>query len=302
MNRIQFLACLSAVAVVACAPESESGEDFEHSSDVSAAQDALGIDLVNVGLSAGDKPCGDDAQVASVTDKDGRYLAFCKSNAGFTSIIQVMPDGVEPISIASKCALDTYLAATPETASVPQALVDACKNAQAMSRAVSAKPVTVRSAEKSEVVISAPTSCSSVATFENTHCNAIDTYTSHYQVADYVSWCSSGLSTSAQRTASSQGLPDAFEGRMKVAACGTSWTNIKGLTKKSISGAWVITPGTNINVSPGYVATIETHVYDVEENDDGVTVYGSDLRFQVNSNSGGTFRYTGAFVEFVPTP
>ncbi|KYF52564.1 hypothetical protein BE08_32585 [Sorangium cellulosum] len=67
-----------------------------------------------MGLSAGATPCGDDAHVAPIADGVGRYLAFCVNASGRTSALQITPGGVAPVGAPSACALDTFLAASPE--------------------------------------------------------------------------------------------------------------------------------------------------------------------------------------------
>jgi hypothetical protein len=212
-----------------------------------------------------------------------------------------MPGNVAPLRSSSSCALDTYLAAAPADAPVPQALVDACKGSSVVGRRISADPVAVGTKLNSLNIIAAETACSSATYFEDVHCAAIADYATDPQIADAVSWCGVGFySGTAQRTSSSQGIPGAYEGRTTVAACGTGTTNLKGLVRKSLSGTWVAVA--NVNISPYYVATRTVHLPDVEESDAWSTYYGDDLRFTVTANTGATYRYTGAFIEFVPVP
>ncbi|MFS8069372.1 MAG: hypothetical protein ACMG6S_23665 [Byssovorax sp.] len=308
MKCIHVLGYLGAITLTACGgvdsgemSSAAEGEEQRNASLSNVANDPLGIALEEVGLSAGDRPCGDDAQVASVVDEAGRYLAFCSSSAGYTSVLQVTPGDVAPLRSSSDCALDTYLAAAPADAPVPQALVDACKGSSVVGRRISADPVAVGTKLTTFNIIVANTACSSATYFQDVHCAAIADYATDPQIADAVSWCALGpYSSSAQRTASTQGLPGAFEGRTTVAACGTGTTNLKGLVRKSISGTWVTIA--NVNINPYYVATRTVHHYDVEESDAWSTYYGDDLRFTVTPSSGATYRYTGAFIEFVPVP
>jgi hypothetical protein len=308
MKCIHVLGYLSAIALTACAgvdaEEMSSAAEVEEQGSTSlpnVATDPLGVALEEVGLSAGDRPCGNDVHVASVVDEAGRYLAFCASPAGSTSVLQVTPGNVAPLRSSPTCALDTYLAAAPADAPVPQALIDACKGSSVVGRRISADPVAVGTRSTSLDIIAADTACSSATYFQDVQCAAITDYATDPQIADAVTWCAVGLfSGSAQRTASSQGLPTAFEGRTTVAACGTGTTNLKGLVKKSISGAWVTVA--DVNISPNFVATRTVHHYDVEETSGGITYYGADQRFTVTPASGATYRYTGAFIEFVPVP
>jgi hypothetical protein len=264
------------------------------------ASDPLGVDLKAVGLSAGDKPCGDYAHVASVVSEEGRYLAFCAGASRDTSVVQVTPAGVAPVGSSGGCALDTYLAATPDDAAVPQALVDACERASIGTRRVSAEPVRVGTVNTLGVILNPNNDCSNSSLFQSTRCAAIDDYTGNASVQDFVSWCGVGpYSGNAQRTASLQGLPTAWEGRMIVAACGSAATNVKGWVKRS-NGTWVNTAGDNINVSPFNVVTIDIHHYDVTDGS-GVPD-GVDLRFTVTPSDGAWYRYTGAFVEYTPVP
>lgn len=265
------------------------------------ARDPLGVDLEAVGLSAGDKPCGDYAHVASVVNEEGRYLAFCTGASRDAFVVQVTPGGVAPIGSSGGCALDTYLAATPDDAAVPQELADACERSSLGARHLSAKPVLVGDpVALGPIIINPNNDCSNSSLFESTRCAAIDDYTGNVGVKDFVSWCGLGpYAGNAQRTASAQGLPTAFEGRMIVAACGSATTNMKGWVKRS-NGTWVNTPGDNINVSPFHVVTIDVHHYDVTDGSglpDGV-----DLRFTVTPSDGASYRYTGAFVEYYPVP
>lgn len=264
------------------------------------ARDPLGVDLEAVGLSAGDKPCGDYAHVASVVN-EGRYLAFCAGASRDAFVVQVTPGGVAPKGSSGGCALDIYLAATPNDAAVPKELLDACEQSSLGARHVSTEPVLVRDIVVVPPIILNPNNdCSNSSLFESTRCAAIDDYTGDVNVQDSVSWCGLGpYAGNAQRTASVQGLPTAFEGRMTVAACGSATTNIKGWVKRS-NGTWVNTPGDNINVSPFHVVTINIHHYDVTDGSglpDGV-----DLRFTVTPSAGASYRYTGAFVEYFPVP
>jgi hypothetical protein len=308
MKCIHVLGYLGAITLTACGgvdsgemSSAAEGEEQPSASLSNDANDPLGIALEEVGLSAGDRPCGDDAQVASVVDEAGRYLAFCSSSAGYTSVLQVTPGDVAPLRSSSSCALDTYLAAAPADAPVPQALVDACKGSSVVGRRISADPVAVGTKLNSLTIIAAETACSSATYFEDVNCAAITDYATDPQIADAVTWCALGpYSTNAQRTASTQGLPGALEGRTVVAACGTGTTNFKGLVRKPISGTWVTV--TNVNISPYYVAARAIYLSDVSESDAWDTYYGDDLRFTVTPSSGATYRYTGAFIEFVPVP
>jgi hypothetical protein len=276
-------------------PDVEVEEDGE-----SRAKDPLGVDLKSVGLSAGDRPCGDYAHVASVVSEEGRYLAFCAGAARDTSVVQVTPGGVAPIGSSGGCALDTYLAATPDDAAVPQELVDACEPSSLGTRLVSAGPMVVGVFDPAGPILDPNNDCSNASLFENIRCDAIDDYTGNASVKDFVSWCGLGpYSGNAQRTASTQGLPTAYVGRMTVAACGSATTNVKGWVKRT-SGTWVNTPGDNINVSPFHVVTIDVHHYDVT---DGAGLPdGVDMRFTVTPSAGASYRYTGAFVEYFPVP
>lgn len=298
------LTALTALAAPACSFDIEEIDDpaivagaATDSLIAADAKDPLGIDLAAVGLSAGDRPCGDAAHVASIADEAGRYLAFCVSPSGDTSVFQVTPGGVAPVGAPSACALDTFLAASPKDAAVPRALIAACKGA-APSRRVSEAPVVVNTAALGGVVITAPGPCESASLFINVNCAAITDYATHPQIADQVTWCSVGPFTgSAQRTASAQGLPGAFEGRQTVAACGTATTNLKGYVK-GLGGAWAVPLGASVNISPGHVATRDVHLYDVPETDS----FGTDLRFTVTPSEGAWYRYTGAYIEFYAEP
>lgn len=309
MKCLYVLAGLSALTLTACADDprglSDDSAPGRDGSDATAdTTDSLGVDLAAAGLQAGDRPCGDDAHVASLTDEAGRYLAFCVSPTGDSSVLQVTPGGVAPLGSPSACALDTFLAAAPKDTAVPRALVDACRGAAAPAgRRLADAPVVATSPSfGGGVIITTPGPCESSAVFVNTHCAAIDDYKDHPQIADEVSWCSSGQYTTAQRTASSQGLPGAFEGRQTVAACGTGTTNLKGFVKGGLTGTWKVPSGANVNISSGHVATRDVHHYDVYEEEGFDSAYGSDLRFTVTANTGAWFRYTGAFIEFVPVP
>jgi hypothetical protein len=308
-----IFACLSSFALMACAvgdageaPEDALGSDRAGS----GALDPLGVELEAVGLSAGDKPCGADAHVASIVDKERRYLAFCVSASGTTSVLQITPGSVAPIGAPSACALDTFLAASPEDTPVPRALVDACEGVAPRSRQLSDEPVVVDLSPSINPQLSGPGDftalgpCQSTAVFTNVYCDAIDDYATDPQVADAVSWCRVGpFSGNAQRTASAQGLPDAFAGRQTVAACGTGTTNLRGYVKRGLSGTWAVPSGANVNISPNHVATREIHGYDVVEYDAWGTAYpGSDLRFVVTPSAGAWYRYTGAFIEYPPVP
>ncbi|MGK3995830.1 hypothetical protein [Sorangium sp. So ce1024] len=307
MKLAHVLACIGSFTLVACvAGEPHESPEAAHDLDLAGAdaRDPLGIDLEAVGLSAGDTPCGDDAHVASIADEAGRYLAFCVNPSGDTTVLQITPGGVAPIEARSACALDTFLAASPEGTPVPRALAAACQGAPRLARELSDEPVVVNTffAPVGDLVALGP--CQSTAVFTNVHCGAIDSYASGPHIADSVSWCRVGpFSGGAQRTASSQGLPGAFEGRQTVAACGTARTNLKGLVKKALSGAWAVPSRANVNISPNHVATIDVHHYDVREVDNYDTVhYGVDLRFVVTPSAGAWYRYAGAFVEFFPVP
>ncbi len=307
MKLAHVFTCLSAVALAACAADDSQAVPSEAPGEGradAAALDPLGVDLVAAGLSAGDTPCGDDAHVASVTDEAGRYLAFCVAPSGDTSVLQITPGGVEPLGAPSGCALDTFLAAAPAGTPVPRALVAACKGAAPPARRLSDEPVAVIATPVGIGGIGVLGPCQSATVFTNVQCDAIDDFTSNASVADSVSWCSVGpLTGVAQRTASSQGLPDALQGRLTVAACGTATTNLKGQVKRGISGTWVVPSGDNVNVSPNHVATRDIYTFDVVEYDDFDTpFYGSDLRFIVTASEGAWFRYTGAYVEYFPVP
>ncbi|WP_438022610.1 hypothetical protein [Sorangium sp. So ce233] len=307
MKLTHVLACISSFALVACVA-GEPHESLEGAQDPdragAGARDPLGIDLEAVGLSAGDTPCGEDAHVASIADEAGRYLAFCVSSSGYTSVLQITRGGVAPLGARSACALDTFLAASPEGTPVPRALVAACQGAPRIARELSDDPVVVNAllAPAGDLTTLGP--CQSAAVFTNVHCGAIDDYASSPWVADSVSWCGVGpFAGNAQRTASTQGLPGAFEGRQTVAACGTGRTNLKGHVKKGLSGAWAVPSGANVNISPDHVATRDIHHYDVIEYDSFDTPYsGTDLRFTVTPSAGAWYRYTGAYIEYVPVP
>lgn len=307
MNLAHVLACMSSLSLVACvagepqeSPEGAQGPDLADA----GARDPLGVDLEAVGLSAGDTPCGDDAHVASIADRVGRYLAFCVNASGRTSVLQITPGGVAPVGAPSACALDTFLAASPEGTPVPRVLVAACQGAPRLARELSDEPVVVNLLPASLGDITTLGPCQSTAVFTNVHCDAIDDYASGPAIADSVSWCRVGpFAGNAQRTASSQGLPDAFEGRQTVAACGTARTNLKGHVKKGLSGAWAVPPGKSVNISPDHVATVDVHHYDLMEYDSFDTPYGgSDLRFTVTPSTGAWYRYTGAYIEYFPVP
>jgi hypothetical protein len=310
MKCLYVLAGLSALTLAACAADDPRGSGDGSTSgregaDAAAdATDALGVDLAAAGLQAGDRPCGDDAHVASIADEAGRYLAFCVSPAGDSSVFQVTPGGVAPLGAPSACALDTFLAAAPAGTAVPRALVDACKGAAAPpGRRVADAPVVATAPSFGGGVITIQGPCENSTIFVNTYCGAIDDYKDRPQIADEVSWCSSGQYVgTAQRTASSQGLPGAFEGRQTVAACGTGTTNLKGFVKGGLTGTWKVPSGANVNVSPGHVATRDVHHYDVYEEEGFDSSYGTDLRFTVTPSAGAWYRYTGAFIEFFPVP
>lgn len=313
MRITRIFACLSSFALMACAvgdadeaPEGVPGAD----SAEAGALDPLGINLEAVGLSAGDRPCGADVHVASIVDKERRYLAFCVSASGYTSVLQITPGDVAPLGAPSACALDTFLAASPDGTPVPRALVDTCKGAAPLARELSDEPVAVDLSPSIKPLIAGPGDiavlgpCQSTAVFTNTYCDAITAYATHSQVVDAASWCRIGpFSGSAQRTASSQGVPGVSAGRQTVAACGTGRTNLKGYVKRGLSGTWAVSPVANVNISPNHVATREIHTYDIVEYDNWNTPYpGSDLRFIVTPSSGAWYRYTGAFVEYAPVP
>lgn len=310
MKCAYVLAGLSALSLLACAADDPRdgaearGADGEGYEAPAGATDPLGVDLAAAGLSAGDQPCGGDAHVASVADAAGRYLAFCVNPAGNTSVLQVAPGGVAPLGAPSACALDTFLAAAPQDAAVPRALVEACKGAAApASRRVSDAPVVATSPAFGGGVITVAGPCESAAFFINTTCDAIDDYATGPQIADQVSWCTSGQALGvAQRTASSQGLPGAFEGRTTVAACGAGTTNLKGLVKGGLTGDWKVPSGASVNVSPGHVATRDVHHYDVYEESGLNSSYGSDMRFIVTPAAGAWYRYAGAFIQFYAEP
>lgn len=305
MKLAHVLACIGSFALVACvAGEPHESPEAAHDAEGAGARDPLGIDLEAVGLAAGDAPCGDDAHVASIADEAGRYLAFCVNASGDTSVLQITPGGVAPIKAGSACALDTFLAASPDGTPVPRALAAACQGAPRLARELSDAPVVVNTLLAPVGDIAALGPCQSTAVFTNVHCDAIDSYASGPWIADSVSWCRVGpFAGGAQRTASSQGLPDAFEGRQTVAACGTARTNLKGHVKKGLSGAWAVPSGANVNISPNHVATIDIHHYDAPEYDSFDTpYYGTDLRFTVTPSAGAWYRYTGAFIEYFPVP
>lgn len=316
MKSLHVFAALSAFSLLACAADGprEAGEEaldgpaavgVAADDDAAGATDPLGVDLVAAGLTAGDRPCGDDAHVASVADGAGRYLAFCVSADRDSSVFQVTPGGVAPIGSPGGCALDTFLAAAPEDAAVPRALVDACRGASVPAgRRVSDAPVASTSpsfVNGGVITILGP--CDSSTVFVNTYCDAIEDYTTGSHIADHVLWCTSGqVEGTAQRTASSQGLPGAFEGRTTVAACGTATTNLKGLVRGGLTGVWKVPSGASVNVSPNHVATRDVHHYDVYEEAGLDSSYGSDLRFVVTPSAGAWYRYAGAFIELVPVP
>ena len=278
---------------VGCAVE--PGDEGVEQEDAVSTQDPLGVDLESVGFVADEQPCGDDAHVASVMDGEGRYLAFCVSAARDTFVVQSTPSGVAPIGEPGACALDTFLKATPDDAAVPQALVEACQRTSIGGRPVSAAPVRVGDPAPMALELSGGPSaeCSNATYFSNTHCAAINTYTSHYMVSDSVSWCALGPYTgTSTRTASAQGLPTAYQGRTIVAGCGSASTTLQNFVLND--GVWELARSVTA-LANGTVKTLDVYLFD---GDGDVT----DLRMKIVPAAGASYRYTGAYIELYPVP
>src|SRR6185436_20499075 len=81
-------------------------------------------------------------------------------------------------------------------------------------------------------------SCSSASYFEDHHCDPISDWISSGGFNDTAEWCSSGtLTGDAQRTGSAQGVPYAYEGRVRVVACNAN-VLVRRYYKNPLNGDW----------------------------------------------------------------
>jgi hypothetical protein len=254
-----------------------------------------------VGLAPDEAPCGPDEQIASVVDGQRRLTAFCREADGKIAVVQTAPDTLPLMELGGRDPLADFLAVTPEDVEVPPAL--ARPGADLRGRPVAAGPVAFVAPAGSSLgtpPIAGQSVCTSEVSFLTTYCPIISGWANGPGIADSSAYCSSGLTNAnISHTASTDGVPGAFEGRVIVAACGGASTTLRRYVKGGLSGSWVQV-GSNV-IPSGTVLSRSVYMYNLIERDPWLTPYnGTDLRFRVEPASGAFHRNTGGFVRYVP--
>ena len=199
-----------------------------------------------------------------------------------------------------------YLSITPSDVAVPELLGRA--DALPRGRRATSEVVAFVHPEAGKPGGQLRSSCSSATDFVNAHCSLIEDWIEDGLDADafgdWSSWCSSGLlAGDAQRTGSSQGVPNPHEARIRVAGCSDD-VLVRRYYRNPFSGAWW--NAGNYTVQPGFAMSWKIFWYNARwcegEGDLEFCTGASDMRFRVEPTPGATYRYTGGFVTPTPVP
>ncbi len=294
----RLLGIAAALAVSACA-----GLDSDVDDPSVPGTDVAGVNMAAYGVT--EAPCGDDAHLATVVTANRAYHAFCADSQGRPAVFVMAPaDALVEDDPASP--LEYYLSITPSDVAVPELLGRA--DALPAGRRATSEVVAFVHPEAGKPGGQLRSSCSSATDFVNAHCSLIEDWIEDGLDADafgdWSSWCSSGLlAGDAQRTGSSQGVPNPHEARIRVAGCSDD-VLVRRYYRNPFSGAWW--NAGNYTVQPGFAMSWKIFWYNARwcegEGDLEFCTGASDMRFRVEPTPGATYRYTGGFVTPTPVP
>jgi hypothetical protein len=289
--RACFLGIAAASAILAaCAG------DVDDEALLPGDTDAAGIRFEDYGLA--EAPCGQDDHLATVVTADRAYNAFCANAQGAASVLVVSRQDAEA-EVGGMSALEYFLAITPADVAVPELLAGATELAG--RRLTSETVAFVHPEARGPVPGNLRSSCSSQSDFEEAQCSVIDDWIDGGGFFQTHSWCSTGLlSGDAQRTGSTQGVSFPFNGRIRVAACNDDVV-VRRYYKNPFNGTWW--NAGNTTLQPGHILSWIISATNATWCPGGLDPCQNamDLRFRVEPTAGGSYRYTGGFVNF-PNP
>lgn len=298
-------ACLIGIAASAIVAGCAGADLGEGEASPVLGTDPAGVELEDYGLS--EAPCGQDTHLATVVTADRAYHAFCADEQGRASVFVLSRLEAE-VEVNQKSALEHFLAITPPDVTVPDLLEGAAQRRS--GRELTAEVVAYVHPDARgplqrdlDSKVAPASSCSSASDFEEAHCSVIDEWiASDDEFNQTHSWCSSGLlAGDAQRTGSQQGVSFPFEGRIRVAGC-TDDVVVRRYYKNPFNGSWW--NAGNLTLQPGHVMSWTIFADNAIWCPGGLEIcqFASDLRFRVEPTPGGTYRYTGGFINYEPVP
>jgi hypothetical protein len=265
--------------------------------------DPSGVRFADYGIT--EPPCGPNLHLATVVTSSRGYHAFCADERGNTSVLVVSPQGAE-VDMGRMSPLEIFEAITPSDVAVPALLASgaAPTSGRQLTSAVVAfvHPGAHGAVKDFRSNLVAASSCSSQATFESSHCSAIENWIDNDDFNQTNSWCSAGLlGGDAQRTSSAQGVPFPWEARIRVAACNAN-VLVRRYYKNPFSNAWW--NAGNHTLQSGFVLSWIVNSNDATWCPGGLDAcqHASDLRFRVEPTAGASYRYTGGFMNLFPVP
>lgn len=300
-----FMGVAAAMSLTACA-----GLDSGDVDDPPVhGTDQAGVEMAAYGVT--EAPCGDDAHLATVVTANGAYHAFCADSRGRTSLFVMAPADAQ-VQDDPASALEHYLSITPRDVAVPRLLeaADALPSGRRVTSEVVAfvHPDAREPRGQLRSGLGTKSSCSSATDFVNAHCSLIDDWIEDGldddAFADWTSWCSSGLlAGDAQRTGSSQGVPNPHEARIRVVGCSDD-VLVRRYYQNPFNATWW--NAGNFTVQPGFAMSWKIFWFNATwcegEGDLEFCTGANDMRFRVEPTPGGTYRYTGGFVTPTPVP
>lgn len=262
--------------------------------------DPAGVPLAEYGIT--EAPCESDDHLATVVTGDHAYHAFCGGEEGRISIYVMAPDSAF-IDQDQASPLGAFLSLTPDDVAVPTRLAGA---EELPSGRTLTDDVVAFVDPNAQVSLFRNNSCSSASFFETNHCTIYEDWADDVPPGTpSMSWCTTTLlSGDAQRTGTTQLGDVPRVGRIRVAACDDEVV-VRRYYRNPFNSDWW--NAGNVTVQPG-------HIYARTISNTGATWCGNpdpfgnpcenarDLRFRVEPEPGGSYRYTGGYTGFTPIP
>jgi hypothetical protein len=273
---------------------SDDGAGGPGSQRLAVGADGAGLEEQLIGASE-ERPCG-ERTVAGVELPNGNRLAWCVLPNGSELVIERGRIGDSPIfgprelrARRPACGLELYLGATPASAAVPRALVDACPGAGAMA-ALAARSIVAGALI--EPLVAAPTSH---ATSPN-YCNFSDSKFQAercYECSPYddcYDWCVPQHWGWHDRTMSAF-LGEEANIAVEVNASCQGSTRLRGWHREDVGDYWGA-PEYDFYLSAGHWTTTALIYHSV-----GIFGQDYDLRLRADSNAGAYHQHSGYFLD-----
>lgn len=267
--------------------------------------DPAGVRLTQYGVT--EPPCGDGRHLATVVTEESAYHAFCVDTEGRTSVF-VMARAGSAVEVNATSALEHFLTITPEEIAAPEILEHAAETESGRELTSEIVKYVDPNAGNANGPIGSMAAASPIGVwamsqtpFENNQCSKVEDWINDGDWLDTHHWCSGKLGGNAQRTASLQGVPGPYQGRIRVRAYNNT-VRVRRYYRNPFNGKWW--NAKNYTTQPGHLMVWRIFSSNAKWCPGGLDPcqYASDLRFRVEPSAGGEYRYTGGFVSIPPVP